>query len=295
MTEQSSTPHYPVQSLLENITQTLTKLGLEFELENAIKRGLKNEIKFSISDNFVTDIAELNLSNQVKLQENFCQFYWCLCFSSILFYDKEFGKEEGEDNSEDLKLAFSAFEAGVGLLKNDKKIITPRHVFFDLPNPYNKSEHKYVGIANNVFCYGIAFILCHELAHFEYNHSWQGSIEEEETADSSAFWALYGSVSEEEKITAIIGIITALCAIIFLDNSIKGDDTHPDSDIRLENVLKIIDSDYDNYWGIACVCLKMWAFNYHLDDKLPNVTESETWQDYFKLILNSLEDLKQEN
>lgn len=295
-----SNPHYPVQSLLGNITQTLMKLNIQYDLMNAINSGFKNEIKFIVTDKPVMEVAELNLSAQVKLYDNFCQFFWCLCFSSILFYDKGIiEKLRSSDfngsidmTNEDSRLAFSVFQAGVGLLKNKKNGITPRHVFFELPNPYNNINHEYVGKANNVYCYGIAFILHHEFSHFEFNHSINGSKEDEEVADSNSFWTLYSNVSDEEKITAIVGIILALCALIFIDNTMTGDETHPDGDIRVATVLENVDNDYDHYWGIACLSFKMWAFNYGFDKDFPNVSECDTWKDYFKLLLDYLQTFK---
>lgn len=77
--------HYPVEALLENINETLTKLGTQYEFNDAFTKGLKNKIKFLLSDNPIENVAELDFQNQIKIYDNFCQFFWCLCFSSILF------------------------------------------------------------------------------------------------------------------------------------------------------------------------------------------------------------------
>lgn len=293
-----SNPHYPVEALLENINETLKKLGTQYEFNDAFTKGFKNKIKFLLSDNPIEDVAELDLQNQIKLYDNFCQFFWCLCFSSILFYDK--GIIEKQMTSEfackidmseqETKLAFSVFEAGVGLLNNSKEI-TPRYVFFELPNPYNNVSHEYVGKANNVFCFGMAFIIYHEFSHFQFNHI-ASTINNEEVADSNSFWTLYSNVTEEEKVTATIGMILALCALIFIDNTMKGDENHPDGDIRVASLLKNIESEFDHYWGIACISIKMWAFNYGYDDKLPDVKEIDSWKLYFQVILNYFEKFK---
>ena len=287
-------PHYPVEALLENINETLIKLGTHFEFNNAFRNGLNNKIKFILSDNLISDVAELDFQNQIRIYDNFCQFFWCLCFSSILFYDKGIiekqmttGFSGNIDISEnETKLAYDVFKAGIGLLHNCQEI-TPRHVFFELPNPYNNVKHDYVGKSNNVFCYGMAFIIYHEFSHFQFEHI-SSTKENEEVADSNSFWTLYLNSPEDEKITANIGMILALCALIFLDNTMKGDDNHPDSDLRLESLIKNIESEFDHYWGIACISIKMWAFNYGFENEFPDVKEIDSWKSYFRVILEYL-------
>ena len=38
-------PHYPVEALLENINETLIKLGTHFEFNNAFRNELNNKLK----------------------------------------------------------------------------------------------------------------------------------------------------------------------------------------------------------------------------------------------------------
>lgn len=289
-------PHYPVNALMGNVLDTFMKLNHEFDFQVAIEKGLDKKIVMVLTDKPITDVAELSAKNQIKLYDNFCQFYWCLCYSSLLMYDKGIIAKLIENNFQgnidmsdpELKTAYEVFQTGVGLLYNEKDPkITERPVFFELPNPYN-NINDYVGKANAIYCYGMTFILYHEYSHFIMEHSWFGSKKDEEDADSNAFWTIFTAVPKEEEVTAMIGIITALCALIFLDNTMKGDEVHPDGDIRVASALENIDPEYDHYRGIASMCFKMWAFHYGYDKKFPNAEESENWRQYFDSILNHL-------
>ncbi|MEN5055149.1 phage exclusion protein Lit family protein [Sphingobacterium kitahiroshimense] len=294
-----SNPHYPVNSLMEELLNTFTKLSHKYDLESSINNGLNKAIVMHLTDNPIHAVAELNSNNQIILYDNFCQFFWCLCYTSLTMYDKGIIKEliEGKFNgkidisNDDLKIAYQVFQAGVGLLisKNSTEI-TNRYVFFELPNPFNCSN-EYVEKANGIYCYGMSFILYHEFSHFSLDHSLYGAKEDEEEADENAFWSILMGAPKEEEITSIIGIITALCALIFLDDTLKGDEVHPDGDTRIKSIFEKIDSQYDHYFGIAVVCLKMWAFHYGFEKDFPQSDTCKNWKKYFELILKYL-DLK---
>lgn len=70
--------HYPVEVLLDKITETLIKLVTQYEFNNAFTKSLNNKIKFLLSDNLIRDVGELDTQNQIKIYDNFCQFFWCL-------------------------------------------------------------------------------------------------------------------------------------------------------------------------------------------------------------------------
>lgn len=293
-------PHYPVNALMGNVLQIFLKLNHPADFQQALERGLNNKIVMHLTDDPITDVAELSTTNQIKLYDNFCQFYWCLCYSSLVMYDKGIIEKLIENNfqgkidmsDQELRTAYDVFQAGVGLLYDGKKSeITVRPTFFELPNPYT-NINDYVGKANAVYCYGMSFILYHEYSHFIYEHSIAGSQEEEEVADANAFWTILTTVPTNEEITATIGVITALCALVFLDGTMKGDETHPDGDLRIAAILENIDTEYDHYRGIATMCFKMWAFHYGYDSDFPNVEEVDSWGEYFDSILNHLHYIK---
>ena len=294
-------PHYPVNVLMENVLQTFLKLNDPTDFQQALERGLNNKIVMYLTDGPITSVAEISSTNQIKLYDNFCQFYWCLCYSSLVMYDKGIIEKLIENNFQgmiemselELRTAYDVFQAGVGLLYDENKSeIAARATFFDLPNPYG-NINDYVEKANAVYCYGMSFILYHEYSHFIYEHSIAGSQEEEEVADASAFWTIITTVPTNEEITATIGVITALCALVFLDGTMKGDEAHPDGDLRIVEILENIDTEYDHYRGIATMCFKMWAFHYGYNNDFPNAEEVDSWGEYLDYILNYFHDIKQ--
>ncbi|MBR8769604.1 phage exclusion protein Lit family protein [Porphyromonas levii] len=293
--------HYPVGVLADCVLALFHKLNDILDFQNALDNGLNREIVLVLTDKPITEVAELTLSNQIKLYDNFCQFYWCLCYSSMVMYDLGISKKQMEQSftgnidlsDDECKLAFDVFSAGLGLLVSDNHIRTERPRFFDLPNPFNNNKKLYVDLASSVYCYGICFILYHEYSHFDLEHSPSGTSKEDEiAADSKAFWMIEHSVSDTEKITARMGVLTALCALVFLDGTMKGGECHPDGDHRVSEILKNFDEEYDGYWGLTSVIFRMWVWYYQYDDTFPVVETSETWKDYFNVILNYLEDFK---
>ncbi|MFT6961750.1 MAG: hypothetical protein ACJAWV_001471 [Flammeovirgaceae bacterium] len=298
MNDISSNPHLPVDVLLGNILNTFLSLNHEVDFKNAISKGLSKKITLHQSDLKISDVAELDFDNRINVHNNFCQFYWCICYTSILFFDKgileklhteKFRNHIKLDN-EELKEAYEVFLAGIGLLDNDKPL-TVRSKFFELPNPFNNVNNEYVGFANAIYSYGMTFILFHEYSHFTLNHV-ESNVNNEKNADSSAYWTMVCDIDDKEEKTAILGILTALTALIFLDSTLIGGQTHPDGDDRILDVLQNLDSEYDNYWGIVCILIKMWAFEYNLDENFPIVTESDTWKEYSEILFSHLKTIK---
>lgn len=298
MNDITPNPHLPVNALLENILETFLSLNHGIDFKNAISSGLSRKIILKQSDSKIFDVAELDFENRINVYDNFCQFYWCICYTSILFFDKgileklqtEQSRNHIKLENEELKEAYDVFLAGIGLLSNGKPL-TSRSKFFELPNPFNNVKNDYVGFANAVYCYGMTFILFHEYSHFTLEHI-ESTVNNEKDADSSAFWTMVLGIDKEKEKTAVLGILTALTALIFLDSTLTGGHSHLDGDDRILDVLQNIDSEYDNYWGVVCTLIKMWAFEYNLDESFPIVTESDTWKDYSEILFSHLRTLK---
>ena len=86
-------PHYPVNALMGNVLQTFLKLNHPADFQQALERGLNNKIVMHLTDDPITDVAELSTTNQIKLYDNFCQFYWSYVNSSLVMMIKELSKK----------------------------------------------------------------------------------------------------------------------------------------------------------------------------------------------------------
>lgn len=76
---------------------------------------------------------------------------------------------------------------------------------FDI-NHFSKIDMKtpYAEKINSVYCFGICFILLHELSHFSLGHLDKNgqSIQDEIDADFDSFWSIYSDISKDEKFSA---------------------------------------------------------------------------------------------
>mgnify|MGYP001835767350 FL=1 len=141
---------------------------------------------------------------------------------------------------------------------------------------------------NSVYCYGIIFILLHELAHFRFGHICP-TKEDEKDADSLAFWDIYYDVLDTDKITATLGVISALFSLLFFSKDLNGDEQHPDEDKRVFEIFDIVRDDCANYAGLIVQFFKLWAFYWNIKD-FPSM--SETYEQTLDDIKNWLEKKK---
>lgn len=82
---------------------------------------------------------------------------------------------------------------------------------------------------NSVYCFGISFVLLHELNHLLLGHidKETESMEDEIAADSASFWSIYYDITEEEKFSANSGILCVLFSLLFLNPQMESDGIHP--------------------------------------------------------------------
>ena len=147
---------------------------------------------------------------------------------------------------------------------------------------------EYGSKTNSVYCYGIIFILLHELAHFRFGHICP-TKEDEKDADSLAFWDIYYDVLDTDKITATLGVISALFSLLFFSKDLNGDEQHPDEDKRVFEIFDIVRDDCANYAGLIVQFFKLWAFFWNIKD-FPSM--SETYEQTLDDIKNWLEKKK---
>lgn len=290
-----SNPHFPVNILNQLVLNSFESIIGESCLQLKIDKGLSSNIKLYLTDKKIDVVAEIikpssyiPINTYIKLYDNYCQFYWSLCYCVLVITDEQMQKQSGADN-EFIKKAYELFSAAMRLFSEPD-----RAVFFQLPNPHNNKD-IYTDKADTLYVLGMSFILYHECAHFDFEDLENvGNKEDELAADSSAFWDIYFGSDKANMKSAQLAIVTALCSFMFLDNTMKGG-THPDPDDRIEKIIQQMENFDDHYWMVICICYKMWAFHYGYTKIFDETMEFETWNDYYNYIRAILKQLKSEN
>lgn len=313
--ENKTNGYLPV-NILDCKVLKLFNILIESESQELFKKGLKRYLKLFYTDEPITDIAEivpksnpetLEKECQISLYDNFCQFFWCLCYSAVVSHEVFFGAanrkasnpdQDGEIDSYKKK-AYEVFMAGVSLFNPEERKRVGRSDFFSLPMPDCTDDH-YVVFVNNVYIAGINFILLHELKHFELCHLEKNKEDkqDETDADLGAYWHLILSeITDDQKRFFSLGALLALCSLTFLDDTMKGDESHPDPEKRIASILncnEILEKDREYYYAIICICFKFWFFHYKDKKDFPQIEDAESWQIYWDKIAKYIEDKKRE-
>lgn len=113
---------------------------------------------------------------------------------------------------------------------------------------------------NSVYCYGIAFLLLHELAHHSLNHvNRETEAEDEMNADYSAFWSIYFDIDEIERFSANAGILCAFFSFLMYDPYQIMIEDHPTDFKRLFAVYDEIKDETPKYTQLLKGLLDFWA------------------------------------
>lgn len=147
-------------------------------------------------------------------------------------------------------------------------------------------KSKYHERVNAVYCYGIAFILLHELSHHALGHmSIELQKDDEENADMSAFWSIFSDITGEERFSANVGMLLVFYSFMYLNPDLTEDDAHPREDKRLFAVFDEIVDENEKYTTLVVKCLDFWAKLNDIQDyplNLPCKKESiKTIKDFF--------------
>ena len=92
---------------------------------------------------------------------------------------------------------------------------------------------------NSVYCYGVGFILLHELSHFELGHLDKTKEEKQDeiAADYAAFWNIYNDLNDRELFSANVGILCALFSLLMWNPKMEEADVHPKESDRIFSIL----------------------------------------------------------
>ena len=141
-----------------------------------------------------------------------------------------------------------------------------RDAYWATPNICNPQQFEnIISHTNGVYCAAIAFIYAHEFSHNYLGHTqiqqtFPHTIDDEIAADDTAISFIQTEYDSAWGNTYKAGVATVLAAILLMsEDSISGDGTHPDMDVRIENlVTKLELHEMDPLWGYLGVALRLW-------------------------------------
>ena len=289
---------YPIQTLNPNINAILREIK-SADIVGNIQKGLKNEIEFNdsffgdvahISDNgqvylssaycqylwLVIDVSlkkidykniqECCKSQNIDIAEYKKQTEYLLNYKDN--FDNTF---KMFDSKVDTDAIFEYLKRIVQLLdqnnltsnlcseinlakslRNECKINTEDFKVINLNGAYEQGT-------NSAYCYGIAFILLHEMSHFEFGHHGKGKIQDEIDADFTAFWSIYSDLTGQKLFSAIVGMICVLFSFLLIYPTMDTDNVHPNEIERMLYILDNVKFDNYKYRYLVVILLNYWA------------------------------------
>ena len=258
----------PVKVLAPRILDYFQKISPDLAV--AIKHEIDyNELKPTIVYNNniqeIQIIAQIDYDHEITIDESFLAFLWCLSYAVVTFYSER----DPATFTEPVNRATQLLDYGLSLFNQWSS--------WDLskPNPQKPdSTDKYIDQANAVMIFASVFILCHEFAHQHLGHLDNGHTadtdelkEDEFAADSYATSATLDTINYDVpsfEHTVKIALVVGIGSILFVNNSLSGDESHPDTDLRIIEVInKITNNDPNSeYWVHAIVLLNLWELIY---------------------------------
>lgn len=291
----------PVYVLNVPLLLTLEKLDVFSDKLQQISLSqvicFKDEYKISEPIAEVNNYGIMDKEFHITIHGCNCQFFWNLCYGILKSWNEM--QINNCNVNQEINEAYECFKIGMSLFLGYN-----RNLLFTASNPYNNWKDRYVRFANNIYVFGMAFFVCHELSHLELGHAICYSDsenldkirKEEYDADKSAIWLMNEVllIDDKNKLWAEYGIVIAICSLIFIDNSLDGGDEHPKPITRIVKTLEILDNDFDcidDVWGIACNCLMTWHYYYYGDYVFPE-NQHGNMKNYFFEITQFIENGK---
>jgi len=298
----------PVKVLKYNFLHWFERVEPDFmnELKAEVDYcGLQKHIRYNFEESKISEFAEITKNKEIILYESYNQFLWCLSYSVLVLFDEAIQKPvfarkyDGKLNIRNtyVKKAVEVFNVGMSLFSNYKK-----DIFYKLPNPehFHENDRFYIERANGIFAAAMTNSMLHEFGHQFYKHTEykpensEQARKEEIDADEYAFDKISLRYKDKEGRTFMLGTLVSFCSMIFIDNTLKGDYSHPDPDIRIKNIIEKMDlHENDNLWAFVALIFKLWSNYYKINIDLPPIVE--TYKEMFYLTLENIERIKTHN
>lgn len=274
--------HLPIDVLAPNVMQAIEEIAdliesVHIECDtNNLSRTLTFVREYSaMSDNFAEIEKAEDGRFHIRINDNFCQFTWAVGLYLVTYFDNYIqipamnfagvNVNQLEPNFKDVEFADNQFFLARQLLKTFN-----RDSFWDEPNlviPLQHSESS--SKANAVYCSALAFVYAHELAHNYLGHTitangYSTSVQDEMDADNLALSWISSSFSSKNGFTNKAGVAIVMCSLLLISpESISGGYSHPDMDIRINNLMQQLQlSEMDNLWGLVGCAIRLWLLVY---------------------------------
>jgi Peptidase U49. len=263
----------PIRVLQYNLIHQFETLNSDFlELtKNLMKKiGLDNGIGYKIDEEEIK--VPFVIFNKINLQETFLSYVWCISYSISVLHDEVVVKQSKNDyyknnneviNDELVSKAKEVWVYAMSLIKNYSEWS------LELPNPerYLPEDAVIIERTNGLYLSAMKFILAHEFAHIELEHATIAddnvdpnalSIRLEREADRRAFELNLAGITEENRVTVIMGILTGLCSILFFKSTTR-EEAYPDVDERIDSIIEIVNPEpQDPMWSFATLAYRLW-------------------------------------
>lgn len=269
----------PIRVLQYNVIQVFSNLNPGFlELTKKVINdlGLNDGIGYLAEKERVR--SPFAVFDKIMVQEVFMSYMWCISFSlSVLYSEVQvkkskncyYGNETEIIDLDKARDAYKLWEYAMSLLNDysewDKM----------LPNP-ELFHPKFVDLIPRIdalFIVAMQYVLAHEFAHIELEHSKnvpqhedpnQFNAAQEKEADQRAIELVLQGMDGNNNDTIRMGILIGLCSLLFFKSTTK-EDAYPDTDNRIDSIMALIDPDeQDAMWGIAVLAYKLWDRYYNV-------------------------------
>ena len=245
----------PVMKLNYNVTDFLGMIKT-IEIQEAIKKGLKNKIRFEEYLNSDSVNASCASDGQVYLSPTFAQAVWNMCYAGLKLADYNLSEEECIAEGASLKSVYeSIIESRCTLLEclYIKGVVEAIEwePMLDLAKAFrrkwaNTTDYDTMGAinirgtfesrVNGMYMCGMGGILLHELTHFNKNHFVRKEFEcrkdLEQEADDMAFDAML-ALPEPYRRTGVLGCLCAYLLAFFVNKDLIENENYYREDVRL--------------------------------------------------------------
>ncbi len=280
--------YYPIRTLFNNVSKLFEHICGKEAIHYNISNGLYPKIevaKYNIDG--IAEIRHRYLENnkkvsQITISEPYCQFLWTLCYAMVVIIDEYILRPRQNIvpplDEKRVDIACEVFNTGMKVF--DKNSLISYADFYILPNACDK-KIKDVSTTNHIYTHALCYVLFHKYAHFELKHldTIQETADDEYSADAYAFCNMcYDSSSKQDEMAKYLGCIIGLGSLFFVDNTLKGDQAHPDIDDRMNRLINYMrDQNIDNIelcYHCVIAIYKFWALYYELE--YPNISNMNT-------------------
>lgn len=289
----------PILKLDYSVTEIFSKLP-SLHIDKVIKKGLKSQILYQDYVDGEECLAEIHDDGQVYLSLSFAQSIWNLCSGILKLADYKIIEDEFLRNgieidqvyveltdsgctdyninylvslieAPDWEEMYLFFETFLNKTQADADIVKLNS--FDLYSPF------FVRVSG-MYSYALAFVLLHELFHFDKGHFSESCMltdtEQEWEADDCAFDSFMKDLNGNELKNSFYGTMAVLLSFFYLNPELNNYDIHPREDKRLfRQYHKIPSGDTkEKIDKVVQLFLKKWASNTGLGKFSPLLNQS---------------------